>query len=328
MDFLHWWLTWRRLGNECDLRQTDWNHQFNACMNHQGYFTKYLQEIIEHEVCENTTWDLERRYAFISNKLVIAFKAQETLQNVNPPEGSNRWQQQPRSPTTCFKCGQRGHMQAKCPKNRHNFTCFNCGDHGHFASECRRPRREQHQHAQGPRGPPPPSAHVKAGGGYPKQPVASPAPFHPGKSGGYGGRGPQPPAQYAHASKPLSREELQRRRDNGLCLHCAKPGHQQWECPVKKSQHERGKGSSQRQVHVSKGSKGSKGSSSKGRASGKGKSGGRKGGHGRIRELDAYEYADDDFDTYEYYDDYDYYEDYQHDEESVTPPEGAPVHPS
>ena len=76
IDYIHWWMKWRRLGGECDLREVDWTRTFNACMNHKGYFTEYLKEMMEAEVCEITTWDLKRKHEFMSNKLMIAFKAQ------------------------------------------------------------------------------------------------------------------------------------------------------------------------------------------------------------------------------------------------------------
>jgi hypothetical protein len=99
LDFTHWWLTWQRLGNECDLREQDWKHQFNACMNHRGFFSRYLKEIIEFEIIENTSWTLERRRQFVENKLMIAFKAQETLQVVGASESSNL--------VSCYSCGRR-----------------------------------------------------------------------------------------------------------------------------------------------------------------------------------------------------------------------------
>ena len=137
---------------------------------------------------------------------------------------------------------------------------------------------------------------------------------------------------------PLSREELQRRRDNNLCHVCGKPGHYGRDCPVKKSHGDR-KGSSQRHLQA-KGSKGSKGSKpSKGGKSGKGGKGGKakglsrgkKGGPGHIRELDAQEYGEDEtWSDYEDYDPeyYDYYDDYAPEEEESVTPEGASRHPS
>ena len=42
---MHWWMSWQRLGSECNLREVDWIHQLNACMNHRGYLFKYLEEV-------------------------------------------------------------------------------------------------------------------------------------------------------------------------------------------------------------------------------------------------------------------------------------------
>ena len=108
MDYTHWWMKWRRLGGECDLREVDWTRTFNACMNHKGYFTEYLKEMMEAEVCENTTWDLKRKHDFMSNKLMIAFKAQETMISVSP--------QSERKVATCYHCGEEGHYKTQCPK--------------------------------------------------------------------------------------------------------------------------------------------------------------------------------------------------------------------
>lgn len=188
----------------------------------------------------------------------------------------------------------------------------------------------------GPRGSHPAPVFVKAGGGYSKP--ATPYKSVPNRPAGFGGRGPHQRSSSAHASParhvavakplPLSREELERRRHNNLCLHCGKPGHQARECPVKKSLGER-KGSSQRNLHA-KGSKGSKGGKGGKAGKSKGLSHGRKGVPGRIRELDAHGYPDDDYEACEDYEDYpdDYDDYYPEDEESVTPPEGALAHPS
>ena len=91
-------------------------------------------------------------------------------------------------------------------------------------------------------------------------------------------------------SLPLSREELQRRRDQGLCLQFGKTGHRAFECPFKKSQGDR-QVAPQRRFQA-------KGGKGKGRGLGKeqGKGGPRKGGRGPLREIDAHEY--DDYDLF------------------------------
>ena len=82
-------MTWSRLGQECDLRQKDWVHQFNAFMNHQKFFGKYLREIIEIELCNgDQEWSLDKRKQFVENKLMIAHKAQETLVETIPRDRS------------------------------------------------------------------------------------------------------------------------------------------------------------------------------------------------------------------------------------------------
>ena len=51
-------------------------------MNFNGYFTKYLTEILEFETCDNAIWDLDRKYNFVANKLMVAYKAHEILKSV------------------------------------------------------------------------------------------------------------------------------------------------------------------------------------------------------------------------------------------------------
>ena len=42
MYYMHWWITWQILQSECKLREFEWIHQLNVCMNHRRYFSKYL----------------------------------------------------------------------------------------------------------------------------------------------------------------------------------------------------------------------------------------------------------------------------------------------
>ena len=53
--YLHvsdWWMTWRRLSNECDLRPVDWVQLFNVAMNYKNLYSRFLKEVIEFEVVE------------------------------------------------------------------------------------------------------------------------------------------------------------------------------------------------------------------------------------------------------------------------------------
>ena len=300
MDFIHWWMAWRRLGQDCDLREVDWNHQFNACMNHNGYFTKLLQDMIEAELCDTEKWSVDRKYKFMAGKLMIAYKAQQTLRSVE----SNSTEKESKT-LVCFGCGLQGHVRSQCPRegSPKKDVCYNCGQQGHFASACPRERR------QGQWSNPPahvakghvPHTHVsntqeRVGGGsskgYAKRSNSAPP-------SGFGGRGHQQgkgsqQAQHVGAQAlPLTREEVQRRKDLDLCLHCGRSGHYSRECPVKKSMPDR-KGASQR--HVKAFDKSSKGSGAKGTpkgmAKGRGKPSGKGKGHGAIRELDAHEHED------------------------------------
>ena len=90
-------------------------------------------------------------------------------------------------------------------------------------------------------------------------------------------REPQQHRQNDGKPLPLEREEIDRRRKDGLCLHCSQPGHVWRDCPVGKSQAER-KHTPQRHVdgnsHNLDAGKGKSktNSAGKGKANGKGKS--------------------------------------------------------
>ena len=79
-------------------------------MNHKSLFSALIKEIIELELCEVTEWTLHRRKTFVENKLMIQFKAQETLTEVRPPQASTR----PSTSMTCYSCGKPGHMAPNC----------------------------------------------------------------------------------------------------------------------------------------------------------------------------------------------------------------------
>ena len=104
LEFTQWWLTWHRLGLECDLRDQVWVHQFNCCMNHRSLVSPLLKEIIELEWCEGTEWPLHRRKTFVENKLMIQFKAQQTMCEVKPP-GPHVASS---TSITCDSCGKPG----------------------------------------------------------------------------------------------------------------------------------------------------------------------------------------------------------------------------
>ena len=39
-------------------------------------------------------------------------------------------------PTTCWACGDSGHLRINCPYNWQRIQCFNCGENGHLARDC------------------------------------------------------------------------------------------------------------------------------------------------------------------------------------------------
>ena len=278
IDFTHWWLTWKRLGDDCDLREQDWVHQFNACLNYKNFFGRYLKEILETEMSEGTNvqWNLERRKTFVENKLMIAYKAQETLQEVSREAPSA-----PRSPLktsvsgACFHCGEQGHFASRCPRKRRSASVPARGGHPNFSRERHPPGGQQH--GGGP--PPRQSGYQRYGGGRGER-------YHRDDRG----RNDQKPTESRPRISdgkplPLERDEVDRRKAAGLCLHCAKPGHGWRECPVRNSQQER-KQTTQR--HVASHSDGrSPPDAGKGKSrpsySGKGKSAGRGRGRGKGR---------------------------------------------
>ena len=261
---------------------------------------------------------------------MIAFKAQEMLRSSRPYEGGS-------GKVYCATCMQEGHKTSQCPRTiaARNTACFKCGKQGHYANDCpqtsaevnkgfiRQPRYGE-QNSKGGKSP------AKAGGGYQsahgKQKGQK---GHQLASGKGRGKGPGRGYNTSSNARAISREEIQRRKDHGLCLHCGQPGHQAWECPVKKSLSDR-KGATQRNVHAKGHSKGR----GRGKGRGKGAHGGKKGGRGRIREIAAegdeevyhtdYEEYNE-YDSDQHHDDYEgyYYGDDGEEEGYVPPPEGS-----
>ena len=298
MEFMHWWMSWRRLGSDCNLRDIDWSNQFNACMNHNSYFTKYLQEMIETEVCEEVPWTIDRKYAFIAGKLMIAYKTQETLKSVNTQDNMSRV-------ITCFNCGLQGHVKSQCPKDStqektgKGSICYKCGQQGHFAANCPKAskpsvgfRKEQAKST--------PQQQV-GGGSFQQKRYGQRS--HSAPPGNFKKTNFSTRAQASQgATRPLTlnREELQRRKSQDLCLHCGKQGHYSKNCPVKNSVPDRKDASKQRTMKPTRGMPTPKhqGKVAFKNPAGKGKGHGKFQRQGRIREFDVHSDEDeDDFNT-------------------------------
>ena len=125
----------------------------------------------------------------------------------------------------------------------------------------------------------------------------------------------------SHSAPHLGKEELQKKRDQKLCLHCGKPGHQWKDCPVGKSLPDR-KFAPQRQLSTP--TRPSKGFTPTGKK-GKGKSSPlpRPTGRGKGKPVRSMDVNYDEFETA--YGSDEPYEDYFDAPEEVILDEGAEV---
>jgi len=237
-------------------------------------------------------WPLFSKKTFVENKLMIAYKASETLHETLPRSESSPG----KSKSGCYNCGQHGHFAADCPKGRRAHSQPPPRTHRDHRENSSKPPGGNYSRGSGPpRGRPTYKGHHKGGGGHEVS------------------KGNQKPL-------PLSRDEVQRRRDQNLCLRCGKPGHIAKDCPVGNSLPDR-KSSSQRQVTSSFAQDHSGKAKGKGRGKGKAKGKGRgkpqpRGGKAGVRAVDG------DFDE-EYYEEESFVEDEEFCDDDVCIPVGT-----
>ena len=322
VDYLHWWLTWLRLGKECDLRDQDWIHQYNSSLNHRGFYHAYLEEIVQMELVGGAM-SLEVRHQYVLTRLQAAYKAQETMYEMGASLGNTQ-----RSPqSTCYHCGKPGHWSSNCPnKSKGRPSTYGLKGYGGRTSQY------PGQKAGGGRGYTYPPAPHQGKGTYAKGQYNKPNAYGPYTHGngnipfahGFNqthGSGIIPhtqgnnthgakrkgsfPSKGKSYSKPsqgrISDTEKQRRRDLGLCMHCGQKGHTWRDCPIGKSLGDR-KFAPQRHIAAPASEGKFKGTSKGGRPKGtvpftKGKGAKGRGITSRpMRALDAQE----DFDDQEY----------------------------
>ena len=254
-DFLHWWLTWTRLGQKAGIdREDDWIQQFDAALNHKGFFRTQLRQILEEELLANQRWSLSRRKTFVSNVLSVRSQTDQHIEDRSsqglgssrPSGGSSRTRPMNPSSGLCFFCHKPGHLASDCPAKR---------------SQARSPGRS-HKPAGSWRDRPsgPSSGHLDRGSSHrhSQRPNHRDHPRSP-SGGGSGSKGnsfrsTSRGSARSHGSgsrgSSLSEGERQRRFRDGLCLLCGKGGHRAAHCPVKRSHADR-RASSQHAVSSS-----------------------------------------------------------------------------
>ena len=157
-------------------------------------------------------WPLDKRKTFVENKLMIAFKANETLLELHRPIGHSTYSHlrlnsasgQPSSSGSCYYCGQQGHWASHCPRRFQRST-----GKGYPSKYQDRPSWNQGHWK---------TTYPKGGGGPNRSPPKSPTGISP--------------------------YEKDRRRSLDLCLHCGQAGHRWHKCPVGSQQFDR------RQSHI------------------------------------------------------------------------------
>ena len=111
MEFMHWYLTWSRLGMQIPIIQPhEWNFQFDRAMAHQGHFSKYLKEIFAKEMESNKRWDLAERVHHVKNRLQVEYLTSQTLDE---------------------------HVKSVSAHTPQRIVCKNCGRQGHHTNDCR-----------------------------------------------------------------------------------------------------------------------------------------------------------------------------------------------
>ena len=223
---MHWYLQWLRLGQRLkNLRASDWIFQFDRALSHQGYYQKYLKEILVDEF-KNGKWDIGKRVNYLERRLRVDYVASQTMEEhvrsvltTKPTRGTD----------VCKRCGKQGHWATECTSR----TKLSIPE-GHLRSRSATPPRRKESR----------SPERSSRGWFHTRSPQKRSQSQSGSSDSETTRHPRPQSQHrpwrrssSHRSSGsegypsyLTKATLDSRLRNGVCLKCGHSGHNWRNC--------------------------------------------------------------------------------------------------